>query len=692
MPYQKMKSENYQNFGGINTKASPFDNANTEFLDIANMDLFHPGALQQRPGTATFVTGFSVLYNASGVTQIPTGPINGFYEFSKLSGYSSLVFTSQPQSNINLGQTNGSLWTIQNNAVNSVSLAWYLSPIGVSAQVSFSGFNDQLFMADGNAFYKWDGASGTVGIYSLPKPSLALSFSLAATTGHAVGQYPVATLTASYSWIDSQGFIGTPCSLTICSGLPTSTSGNGAPLLVWGTTIVYYDAIAAFTGVGPGFIGPGGYNLGTSQTLSYAGVSNFGSSAVCVALFLDSGPGTNRYLYSYLSSLTAIAGPGSSFIFQPSDVTLGNVIIPIPGFDYTSGAMVVPQIPFGYQNSLSVIPEPTCISPTLPPRYLEVYNNQLMSAGFSQAPSTVQFSDIGQPESVQPENNFDVRTNDGDRITGIRSAFQQFFIFKRNSFHALSGSDPTNFNLRQISDQYGCLSGKAIAAFENTLLFLDKKGIAEYNGADVEIISTKVEDVFLSMNIAATYDKAIMIHQKPRNQIWCAIPTNGSTLLNTVVVYDYLAKAWTYNNVVPFDSMAMAYGGLPTPQTFVGGYSGYPFQFGSSFTSDMGQAITMSIKSRFITEVGQSTESCFRRLYINQKSNLGATLTWNINLYADYQNSIAATFLMSGTSFQLRSDFGLIAKAMSTQFITSTSTDIITLHGFTIESRFQRPV
>jgi hypothetical protein len=88
--------------------------------------------------------------------------------------------------------------------------------------------------------------------------------------------------------------------------------------------------------------------------------------------------------------------------------------------------------------------------------------------------------------------------------------------------------------------------------------------------------------------------------------------------------------------------------------------------------------------------MGQSVEKMWRRLFMNVLSAAGATSIWNIALYANYSSTASVTFLQGGQSFQSRTDFGVSAKAISISFSTATSSDVLQLQGFTIESRFQR--
>lgn len=681
-----MKSELYQNFGGINSKASPYDTGVFEFLDISNMDFFIPGALRQRPGTGTFITGFSQLFNFSGATQLPTGPINGLYEFSNFNGNSFLIFSSNPQANISSGQTLSPMWVVKNQSLQSITLGITGVSIGVgySAIVSFQTFGNAMFMADGNRFLKWDGNSGPVSQYSIPQPTMGLQAVGYSHAGFPAG--PALTLTASYAYIDEFGFIGPACATFV-----TFYGATAPQINFYQTQLTFFYTPGGSTQTEYGFIVPNGYAIGASLTTYAGGYTNLfpgiTGNPTAVGIFVDQGAGTQRQLLGFYGSVSGI-------IMAANDITLNNFYVPIGlSTGIFTASLNTPIEGFNYQSLLQNVYEPTTVNATLVPQFLEIFNNQLFSAGFSSVPSIVQFSDLGQPESVQPGNNFEVRTNDGDYLTMMR-AYQNYLVFgKRNSLHVLTGTDPTNFDLIQVTDQYGCLNNKAVAVFNNTIVFLDKKGIAFYNGAQVQMLSDpKVQPLFDVMNYQAALKNSWMIHNKPKSQVWCGIPINGATLVNTIIVYDYLLNAFTHYDGLNINSANMAFNGSGVPNPYVGSYSGYPFYYGMSLTNDMGNGFSYTVKSKFIAEMGQSTEKMYRRLFINQESALGITMAWNVGLYADYQSTVSMTFAQNGTTFQTRSDFGLPAKAMAVQLWGFSSNDIVKLFGFTVESRYQRSV
>jgi hypothetical protein len=328
---------------------------------------------------------------------------------------------------------------------------------------------------------------------------------------------------------------------------------------------------------------------------------------------------------------------------------------------------------------------------TLAPRYLELFNNQLFMGGFSTALSTVFWSEIGEPEQVQPESFAEFRTNDGDRITGMKSYLSGLVVFKENSFHKLSGQDPTNFSIDEITDEYGCISNEAIVVWEDYLWFLDRKGIVQFDGANVKIVSNRVEPIFRSMNIDAARDYARGIHYRKFNEVWFAIPINGATLNNCVVVYDYVADAWTKYEGVNVASLFLAQGSFNEPRPFYGGYTGTISYFDENLYNDNGAPISCVATTSWLAPLGKSTEQLFRRTYIDVNRLVGLTQAITLDFYSNFGTTLQATRTVYQSDFQTRVDYGIAGRALQT-VITHTSASLpIVFYGWTNEVRELRP-
>jgi len=706
MAHAKLKSESYQNLGGINVKASPYITGPHEYLNIVNMDFQTPGSLTKRWGSTQYLT------------QSYTGQIQSFYEYNQLSGASYLMFgvsggiwfgatsgqfqglsLSYMSATLAYGTSNTESYSLTgyqletymgfpalygnyqytfvegiNTPVNVRGLTFgIMQPSGSIKRSNFSyvGINNYVFAADGNNFFKYDGV--TTSYYGVP-PAIVLT--PAANPGAVnLNSGEVKFLEGydyafAYSLVNRRGFEG--------------------PLTFGGVINVYCNGGGSTQGAG-GFTlpvnVPKGYDIeSVKMYLSYAvGVS----SATARQYPTTAISAFNRTFYS-IRGFTFPVGSTTCIVSHGATWT------PVSG---ASSILTYPtHIPSGYVfKGMTFAPTGTAAALTLDPtlfvpKYLEVYNNQLMMAGFTGSPSTVWFSEVGEPEAVQPENNFEVRTNDGDQVTGMKAFTSNLMIFKTNSYHQLSGQDPNNFALRQISDQYGCLNHRATAIYDDYLVFLDRKGIIRFNGANQDTISTKIQSVFERMNVSVAKDTACMVHDKKRNQILTAIPVDGSAYNNLTVVYDYLMDAWTtYEGFNP-SLFLVAQGNLSTRSVFYGGYSGQIYNIGASYFGDNGSGFTCLIKTRYLSDLGQSVEKQFRRLYLNVDPVVSSTSSFNVIMYPDYGSTVGFTATMYANPFQSRIDFGLSAKSLAFEISNFSSSDSVKLHGYVLEYRMQRNV
>lgn len=430
-----------------------------------------------------------------------------------------------------------------------------------------------------------------------------------------------------------------------------------------------YNAASSLSGV---FIASYGY-------LNDLGFYGPDSSGYTVTL---NGISYTAFLYSGMAvpsgyGITAIAlyrsAPGSVLLF-------GTTLIP------TTGATFVDYSPLGLRS------EPVGIYFTLAPKYLELYNNQLFLGGFSSMLSTLYWSDVGIPEQIQPQSFAEFRTNDGDRLTGMRAYQNDLIVTKLRSCHRLSGEVPENFSIQQLSDQYGCLSNRTMISYNQQLLWLDEKGIIQYNGADIGIISNKVESIFIRMNVAAAIENACAVHNKAKNQVEFQIPVDGSTINNFTVVYDYLSNRWTTYEGINASSYAIIKGNRDTKRPFYGGYTGSISFFDDTIESDNGLGFTCLIKSRYASLMGQSTEQIFRRFYLNVDAIAGSSQPIGIALRTNYSDIVSATYTIYQSPFQTRIETGLSAKTMSAEISHFSATFSLKVDGWTIESRYQRAV
>lgn len=441
---------------------------------------------------------------------------------------------------------------------------------------------------------------------------------------------------------------------------PGNTSGFGVTALVGGSlaTGTYYVAYGYLND--SGFYGPPsvGYTIAISGT-TFLSIGYYGMTA------------PSGYGITAIALYRSLAGSADMFgtTLTPSNTTS----VTDPGF------------------AQSLRPAPDYLHFTLAPKHLSIMNNMLFLSGFSSMPSTVFWSELGQPEAIDPEFNAEIRTNDGDRITGHVAYNSALAVTKNKSFHLIRGTDPNELLINEVSDQYGCVSNRAMVVYEDFLWFLDPKGIVQFDGANIGVVSNKIEPLFTRMNLEAAKDNACAIHFRLFNELWFCIPIDGSSTNNCVVVYDYAAKAWTTYTGINASSIWLGRGALSQSTLFFGGYQGQISVIGASFYGDNGQGITCLAKSSFLAKQGQTTEQMYRRLYLNTNV-VGVTQAISVNLYSNYGTTAQVSRTMYQSPFQSRIDYGISARSIQAEFTHVSASLPFRIDGFTFESRNQRDV
>lgn len=719
MAHEKMKSESFQNLQGINVKASPYLTGPQEYLNLVNFDFQTPGSLTKRWGSTQYMT------------QGYTGQIQSVVEYNKLNGSSSIVFSvsgglwaggtnaqmqglsltyQQPlvsafQMNTNVilarvGAFVGSTLTqfaqaFEGNSNYIRSIAGFQQITDTSTlntnKLSYVTLNDRLYMADGNIFQYYDGITTCPVLIAPP-----------GNAGYVSGStFFVPTITA----ITGGGDVGFSAGLNyfLYAGVQTRDGRNGPiwPIgalglaegvgatlnAAFGTTNVGYGCWIAV----PTFYGASGINLywaaaGTSAWSAYDYTTGEANSRINIPSWNVSGLNRCNTISATGATTGAVNGIGTaSFIMSVVAATFTSSIKETVVFDNKMAS-------FGASTYLDGAFTPVRYYTRNNPKYLEAYNNQLFCAGFTGLPSTIFYSDIGAPSSFDIESFFELRTNDGDVVTGMKAFNSNLMLFKTNSYHQLTGDDPANFTIRQMSDQYGCLNHRSAVTYDNYLVFLDRKGIIRHSGSNQETLSTKIQDVFDTMNVSAAKDTACMVHDKKRSQILCGIPVNGATFNNLTVVYDYLINAWTKHEGYNPSVFAIIQGNLTNRTVFYGGYTGNIFNQGASYFGDNGAGYTCLIKTRYLSDLGQSVEKQFRRLFLNVDPVTGTTSSFNIKMYPNYGSSVGFTATMYANPFQSRIDFGLSARSLAFELSNNSASDSVKLHGYVLEYRMQRNV
>lgn len=626
MAYEKLKQEQYQNFGGINVKESKYQTGELKFLDLRNYTFERPGALTSRPGTEFWQT------LAPSFLAKPTST----YQFTQNNGSSFILFDA--------GQTMYSLGsTFQ--AIDSP----LTSSSTQSLPFDFESINNFAFYANQNIFDISDGTKSWNWAFNDFLTPVGPTFGATFNTSLGVGvTYTIASGTYIITWNPARGFssIYEGPFFSFSAQFLSSTKGVSVSS---NTSVVNSNIV---TSVSATIVSQGQWLIyGFSLT------QNFGISGIAPALVrVADGVTIFRHASPVSFYVTLVGGISYyHFNFQHLTTAISGLNLTRPGWSLGS------------------------------PKFLELYNNQLIFSGITSVPSSFYYSRVTEPDVVDGTNFIEFNSGDGQEITGIQSFRESLLIFKSGRVAELSGLTEENFQLRELTNQYGLVNDRAKVVFENKCWFVDRSGIIEYDGANFRRVSEQIKTYFDQVDIFSI----TAFHVKDKRQVWfCAS--------NTCFVFDYFVEAWTIYDRLPIDSSAGAqvlkFGATRTDVSFwrAGATNFEAVRFNTSLATDLGSGITLIAQTRYHKRLEQTTEELWRQLFINVDVP-SATLAMTLQLIPNYGTSVYATRSVFLNEFQERVQFGVPARSMSVRFILQAS-EPIKFNGYTIESRFMRKV
>jgi hypothetical protein len=173
-------------------------------------------------------------------------------------------------------------------------------------------------------------------------------------------------------------------------------------------------------------------------------------------------------------------------------------------------------------------------------------------------PSSVNFSDAGDPETFTSTNFIDLDPGDGEAIMGMASFRGQLLIFKGSKMWRHYGEstdavgEPVFDVLKMDTGGVGLAASRALAVSDDAVYFLHGAGVYSTSGGPPQRVSDIIEPFFLGgtsiyfqsqpLNHSAI-DKAAMCWHD--NRLYLAVPTGSSTTNDRVLVYDPRIGWWS---------------------------------------------------------------------------------------------------------------------------------------------------
>lgn len=656
MSHPKVKQESYVNIKGINTKTSVYDTEDGTVLELENYDFQTPGAWTKRWGFTNAAAGSTVVVSGKIVDMITN--------YGSIYGIQNLVLSeSAPYS---YSATTGAFKALQYAGSTNTPLYSGASP----TQISMRNFNNFTFWTTGVTVYKYSyqpqgGVDTTAsGVFSLPVPGIStIGISLNGTGGGFSGVYRY-----KFGYHDPFGFI--------VAGQRPWAGYFGTP-----SEAVTISASGATT-IGLASLPVPGFSLVTNP-----------HDADAIIIYRDRVFGYPSTDFVSIGSILRTTPPATPTFFDVSP-------------DTGAGATV-----FQLNSTYAGYPEPTNPAFSIFPntdlnfgfikiKYLEVYSNRLWLA--NKASNSIYFSELMAPQVVESENYFSLVGNETD-IMGLKAFNQSLMIGMRKGMFRLTGSDQSNFNVQEVTNEYGVIANKSMVVWHEKLWFLDQGRIVQYDGANFTKVSDAIESILRTVDFDAAEENASAMHVQKRNEIWFSVPILGSTF-NRILVYDYLIGAWTTFKAISATALNELYtlsdptvGSYPyqterNPRYFFGSPGGSLYYFDPTFKQDNGANITLSFKTKYHMPFAKTAVAQFRRFMLDT-GPIAATLSFNLDFYKNYATLTAAlTRTLVTSDFQRRIDYGIPAQSLALRVSHSSGNTDHYIYGYTVESRFQRNV
>lgn len=564
-------------------------------------------------------------------------PIGNIWEYEKFNGYSEIIGSA---GGILYGFSSGGLRTLTGGPINT-------------SVFDMLTFNDTLFAANGITMVTYTGVTtysyGVPPILGFPTPSLIGSgngFSFGVTT---LIQYR-ANLIDIFGQEAAQNTSGSDGALSWADDAFV-IRGPGS-----GISAIFMNSLPGTVTGFPGY-------FGFSAIKIYRAITSVGSGGAVPALLSD---------YKYLTTLPF----GTTQFIDRAGTT--NLIL-------NDSPPNLFAFMYRWNGFASFI-----VSNRIP-KYIETFNNTFFMAGFTATPSVLWHSEIGKPGEIQAEYNFEVRTDDGDRIRAMKEYNDQLIIFKFDSFHKLIGDNPDNFQLVQVSSEYGCVSNRAVVEAYENIFFLDKKGIVKYNGSEYVLISDGLEETFRRMNVVNATEKAVAVYDQYRNQVWFSFPIDSSTENNRTAVFDLITESlYEYEGFNP-SGYGRVKSSLDREYVWFGNYSGYLGWFSASFMSDFGSGFTCLFLPKFEAPIGQNVEKMFRRHFLDVDPGVSRAI--KIEVFRNYDEAtVKATYISNTATFQMRHEMGVNGRACAVQVSYLSASFPIKINGYGLTYRYLREV
>jgi hypothetical protein len=171
----------------------------------------------------------------------------------------------------------------------------------------------------------------------------------------------------------------------------------------------------------------------------------------------------------------------------------------------------------------------------------------------TQDPMLIRWSDAESSTIWYPQTTNQARSlelSHGSRIVTAVQARQEILVWTDSSLYSLQYSDPTIvWSSQLLGDNLSIISPNAVTYAAGTAFWMGVDKFYVYDGRTQTLPCDLRQFVFTDTDTKVNLNQAQQVFCSTNegfNEVWWFYPSEGSTVVNTYVVYNYIEKVWYY--------------------------------------------------------------------------------------------------------------------------------------------------
>lgn len=219
-------------------------------------------------------------------------------------------------------------------------------------------------------------------------------------------------------------------------------------------------------------------------------------------------------------------------------------------------------------------------------KFFVQYNNYLFAGnvvvGGNTYKTRIYWCNIKDDLTWLATNFIDISKDDGQQLVNGYVMGDRLVLFKDRSIYNnfFTGDADIPFTIQRSNSNVGCAGQFSVQEVENGLMFLSYDGFYYYDGNNSYKTSFQIQTTLNNYNKTRFY-QARSMRQKDKNRYFCALPSNGQTNNDVVVVWDYQLNAFSLYSGMATSSMVTVYVNSIEERIYFGDYSGFVYRMDS---------------------------------------------------------------------------------------------------------------